>query len=296
MSYLPLFINTAGKECLIVGGGKVASRKLIPILKSKMSVTMVSPEIIDEIKENIVNVKNFKHIQRKFIETDINNQFLIIAATNDKKNNSLIAKIAKEKNILVNMVEDSLSGNTLIPSVVDRDPIKIAISSGAASPILTRLVKTKLETLIPYSFSKLAEIMMEYRSKVKNSFVNIADRRNFWEIFLDGPISEMVLSGHIDKARKALDKSLTEKKLLNKTGEVYLVGAGPGDPELLSFKALRLMQKADVVIYDRLVSDPIMKLIRQDAEKIYVGKQRADHTMPQENINHLIYYNLVFNI
>ena len=288
MSYLPLFINTAGKECLIVGGGKVASRKLIPILKSKMSVTMVSPEIIDEIKENIVNVKNFKHIQRKFIETDINNQFLIIAATNDTKNNSLIAKIAKEKNILVNMAEDSLSGNTLIPSVVDRDPIKIAISSGAASPILTRLVKTKLETLIPYSFSKLAKIMMEYRSKVKNSFVNIADRRNFWEIFLDGPISEMVLSGHIDKARKALDKSLTEKKLLNKTGEVYLVGAGPGDPELLSFKALRLMQKADVVIYDRLVSDPIMKLIRQDAEKIYVGKQRADHTMPQENINHLL--------
>ena len=113
MSYLPLFINTAGKECLIVGGGKVASRKLIPILKSKMSVTMVSPEIIDEIKENIVNVKNFKHIQRKFIETDINNQFLIIAATNDTKNNSLIAKIAKEKNILVNMAEDSLSGNTL---------------------------------------------------------------------------------------------------------------------------------------------------------------------------------------
>ena len=128
---------------------------------------------------------------------------------------------------------------------------------------------------------------MEYRSKVKNTFSKISDRRNFWEIFLDGPISEMVLSGHIVKAKKALDKSLKAKKILKKTGEVYLVGAGPGDPELLSFKALRLMQKADVVIYDRLVSEPIMNLIRHEAEKIYVGKQRSDHAMPQENINHL---------
>ena len=221
MSYLPLFIDTAGKACLIVGGGKIASRKLVPVLKSKMSVTIISPDIIDEIKENTINVKNFKYIQRKFVESDINNQFLVVAATNDKKNNSLIAKIAKEKNILVNIAEDSLSGDTLIPSVVDRNPIKIAISSGGASPILTRLVKTKLEAVIPYSFSKLAEIMMEYRDKVKNSFVKITDRRNFWEIFLDGPISEMVLSGHIDKARKALDESLKYKKVLEKTGEVY---------------------------------------------------------------------------
>ena len=179
MSYLPLFIDTAGKACLIVGGGKIASRKLVPVLKSEMSVTIISPDIIDEIKENTINVKNFKYIQRKFVESDINNQFLVVAATNDKKNNSLIAKIAKEKNILVNIAEDSLSGDTLIPSVVDRNPIKIAISSGGASPILTRLVKTKLETVIPYSFSKLAGIMMEYRDKVKNSFVKITDRRNF---------------------------------------------------------------------------------------------------------------------
>ena len=119
-------------------------------------------------------------------------------------------------------------------------------------------------------------------------FLKISDRRKFWEVFLDGPVSEMVLSGHIDKAKKALDESLKENKFLEKTGEVYLVGAGPGDPELLSFKALRLMQKADIVIYDRLVSRPIMNLIRQDAEKIYVGKQRADHAMPQENINQLL--------
>jgi len=176
----------------------------------------------------------------------------------------------------------------LIPSVVDRDPIQIAISSGGASPILTRLVKTKLETVIPYSYSKLAKIMMSYRQKVKKKFSKIIERRNFWESFLDGPMSEMVLSGQIDKAKKALDQSLNDKKIFNRVGEVYLVGAGPGDPELLSFKALRLMQKADVVIYDRLVSEPIMKLLRHDAEKIYVGKQRADHAMPQENINQLL--------
>ena len=130
--------------------------------------------------------------------------------------------------------------------------------------------------------------MMEFRNKVKDRFSNIKDRRNFWEKFLDGPLSEMVLSGHEDKAKKVLDKSLEEKEDLISVGEVYLVGAGPGDPELLSFKALRLMQKADVVIYDRLVSEPIMNLIRQDAKKIYVGKQRADHAMPQENINELL--------
>ena len=288
MSYLPLFIETTGKKCLIVGGGKVASRKLIPILKAKMKVTLISPEVIEEIELNFQKNKNLKIIKRKFEPEDIKGQFLIIAATNEKTTNQKIAKLSKDNNILVNMAEDSLSGNTLIPSVVDRDPIKIAVSSGAASPILTRLVKTKLETVIPYSFSKLADIMMEYRDVVKKNFLKISDRRRFWEVFLDGPISEMVLSGHIDKAKKALDESLKENKFLEKTGEVYLVGAGPGDPELLSFKALRLMQKADIVIYDRLVSRPIMNLIRQDAEKIYVGKQRADHAMPQENINQLL--------
>ena len=288
MSYLPLFIETTGKKCLIVGGGKVASRKLIPILKAKMKVTLISPKVIEEIELNFQKNKNLKIIKRKFEPEDIEGQFLIIAATNEKTTNQKIAKLSKDNNILVNMAEDSLSGNTLIPSVVDRDPIKIAVSSGAASPILTRLVKTKLETVIPYSFSKLADIMMEYRDVVKKNFLKISDRRKFWEVFLDGPVSEMVLSGHIDKAKKALDESLKENKFLEKTGEVYLVGAGPGDPELLSFKALRLMQKADIVIYDRLVSRPIMNLIRQDAEKIYVGKQRADHAMPQENINQLL--------
>ena len=288
MSYLPLFIETTGKKCLIVGGGKVASRKLIPILKAKMKVTLISPEVIEEIELNFHKNKNLKIIKRKFKPEDIEDQFLIIAATNEKTTNQKIAKLSKDNNILVNMAEDSLSGNTLIPSVVDRDPIKIAVSSGAASPILTRLVKTRLETVIPYSFSKLADIMMEYRDAVKKNFLKISDRRKFWEVFLDGPVSEMVLSGHIDKAKKALDESLKENKFLEKTGEVYLVGAGPGDPELLSFKALRLMQKADIVIYDRLVSRPIMNLIRQDTEKIYVGKQRADHAMPQENINQLL--------
>ena len=288
MNYLPLFVDTSGKKCLVVGGGNVASRKLIPILKSDMDVNLVAPEINEDICELAENYKNLILEKRKFEKKDIDNQFLIVATTNDTNINSLIAKLAKKKNILVNMAEDALTGDTLIPSVVDRNPIKIAISSGAASPILTRLVKTKLETVIPYSFSKLAEVMMDYRNKVKERFINIKDRRAFWEIFLDGPLSEMVLSGHLDKAKKALDKSLEEKVALRSQGEVYLVGAGPGDPELLSFKALRLMQRADVVIYDRLVSEPIMNLLRQDAEKIYVGKQRADHAMPQENINELL--------
>ena len=158
MNYLPLFVDTSGKKCLVVGGGNVASRKLIPILKSDMDVNLVAPEINEDICELAENYKNLILEKRKFEKKDIDNQFLVLATTNDTNINSLIAKLAKEKNILVNMAEDALTGDTLIPSVVDRNPIKIAISSGAASPILTRLVKTKLETVIPYSFSKLAEI------------------------------------------------------------------------------------------------------------------------------------------
>ena len=167
MNYLPLFVDTSGKKCLVVGGGNVASRKLIPILKSDMDVNLVAPEINEDICKLAENYKNLILEKRKFEKKDIDNQFLIVATTNDTNINSLIAKLAKEKNILVNMAEDALTGDTLIPSVVDRNPIKIAISSGAASPILTRLVKTKLETVIPYSFSKLAEVMMDYRNKVK---------------------------------------------------------------------------------------------------------------------------------
>ena len=150
MNYLPLFIDTSGKKCLIIGGGKVASRKLIPILKSKMNVKMISPEIIDDIEHIIKDNKNFIHEKRKFEENDIKDQFLIVAATNDKNTNALIAKIAKGKNILINMAEDSINGNVLIPSVVDRDPIKIAISYGAASLILTLLFKTTLDIVIPF--------------------------------------------------------------------------------------------------------------------------------------------------
>jgi len=149
MSYLPLYIDTSGKKCLIIGGGKVASRKLVPILKSKMHVTMISPEIHNEILEFVKDKDNFEYHSREFLDKDITDQFLIVAATNNKEVNALAVKIANKKNILINMAENSESGNTLIPSVVDRDPIKISISSGAASPILTRLVKTKLETVIP---------------------------------------------------------------------------------------------------------------------------------------------------
>tara|TARA_Y100000590_G_C15702463_1_gene1007321 strand:+ start:360 stop:1772 length:1413 start_codon:yes stop_codon:yes gene_type:complete len=288
MSYLPLFIKADQKKCLIIGGGDVVSRKLPSLIKANLRITIVSPSINDDIKLQIKKNRDIEHISREFKKSDISDQFILIVASSNNKVNIEATKIAKHKKILVNMAEDAKEGDTLLPSIVDRDPIKIAISSGSASPILTRLLKNKLETLIPFYFSDLANIMMEYRSKVKERFKKILDRRTFWENFLEGPISEMVLSGQEEKARDALDEALKNKNMQKKMGEVYLVGSGPGDPELLSFKALRLMQKADVVVYDRLVSDPIMNLIRKEAEKIYVGKQKADHSMPQESINELL--------
>ena len=287
MIFSPLFLDLSKKNCLILGGGIIATRKLLSLKDSGMIFTIISPEVTKEIESFAKDTKNITIIRDKYISQNLSKYYLIIIATNDKSTNKQALEDAKKSDILINTAEDSVNGNVLIPSVVKRDPIQIAISSGGASPILTRVIKNRLEYSIPFGFSALAKIMMQFRSKVKSKFKLVKERRIFWENFLDSPISEMVLSGHLDKANKMLEKDI-ENGAIENSGEVYLVGSGPGDPELLTFRALRLMQKADVVIYDRLVSDPIMNLLRKDSEKIYVGKERADHAMPQEEINDLL--------
>jgi len=175
-----------------------------------------------------------------------------------------------------------------MPSIVDRSPIVIAISSGGSSPVLTRKLKELNETMIPGRIDKLAELLGSYRGRVKAGIEDFSGRLRFWESVLDSEIPELVYSGQDDKAREALDARLAEPVCGRVTGEVYLVGAGPGDPDLLTLRALRLMHKADVVLYDRLVSPQILLKLRPDAEKIYVGKQSANHAVPQETINEML--------
>ncbi len=214
---------------------------------------------------------------------------LVIAATDQREVNEQISADARSRNLPVNVVDNSGLCSFIMPSIIDRTPVQIAVSTGGSSPVLARLIRTRLEGLIPAGYGKLGALVEGFRVKVKAAFPNVEQRRHFWESVLEGTVAELVFSGHDKAARDLLETAIAEASAEPElVGEVFLVGAGPGDPDLLTFRALRLMQKADVVVYDRLVSPAIMDMVRRDAEIVYVGKERDKHTMKQENINQLL--------
>ncbi|VAW55731.1 Precorrin-2 oxidase @ Sirohydrochlorin ferrochelatase activity of CysG / Uroporphyrinogen-III methyltransferase, partial [hydrothermal vent metagenome] len=199
------------------------------------------------------------------------------------------SSLAKARNIPVNVVDNPELCSFITPSIVDRSPVQIAISTGGASPVLARMIRTKLEGCIPAAYGRLGALVSDFREQVKTKFNNVDQRRAFWENILESTVADRVYSGHEDEAAVELQKAIDAADANPKhQGEVYLVGAGPGDPDLLTFRALRLMQSCDVMVYDRLVSPAIRELVRRDAELIYVGKARDKHTMQQENINELL--------
>jgi len=288
MSLFPLFVDIKDKPCLIVGGGKIAARKLKMLCHSGALVTLVAPQCCTATQE-LCEQYGITIEQRNFIDEDIHNQRLVIAATDSIETNQHISKIAQAKNIFVNVASDFTQGDTVLPSVIDRDPIQIAVTTGGASPVLARLLKSNLERATPTAYGQLATLVENYRAQAITSIPDEDTRRRFWEEVLQGPIAEMVFAGQIHAADSTLKQKLETQQVDSAgIGEVYLVGAGPGDPDLLTFRALRLMQQADAVVYDRLVSDEIMNLVRKDAEMIYAGKERANHAIPQESINHLL--------
>ena len=283
MDHLPVFINLRHKPCLVVGGGDIALRKVSLLLKAQAKIKCISPEfcsgLIELSRENSLDL-----IEKCFESTDIVNQSVIIAATNDDKTNALVSSLAHESRIPINVVDSPDLSSFIMPAIVDRSPIVIAISSAGKAPVLARIIRAKLETIIPSAYGNLAEIAGEYREKVKQRFVNLKDRRKFWESVFSGVIAEKVFAGRFEEAKSDIEKHLASSKEID-LGEVYLVGAGPGDPDLLTFKALRLMQQADVVLYDRLVSKGVMDLVRRDAELIYVGKKGGSESTRQIDIN-----------
>jgi uroporphyrin-III C-methyltransferase/precorrin-2 dehydrogenase/sirohydrochlorin ferrochelatase len=225
---------------------------------------------------------------REFDESDLSDAILVVAATDDLITNERVSVIASKLNIPVNVVDQPHLCSFIMPSIVDRSPIVVAISSGGTSPILTRKLKELNESMIPGRIDKLAELLGSFRGRVKSEIGDFSERVRFWESVLDSEIPELVYSGQDDEARFALDQWLTNPQSDRLGGEVYLVGSGPGDPDLLTLRALRLMHKADVVLYDRLVSPEILLRLRPDAQKIYVGKRSADHAVPQETINEML--------
>ena len=271
MDHLPIFINVRQNSCLVIGGGDIALRKINLLIKAQAKVDCLSPLFCEGIT-NLSQNGDVNLIQKSFESDDIKDYAIIIASTDDSSVNALISKSAKKARIPVNVVDSPELSSFIMPSIVDRSPVIIAVSSAGRAPVLARIIRAKLETVIPSAYGVLAEIAGEYRQKVKDRFSKIKDRRAFWEFIFSGVIAEKVFSGRINEAKDDIDKQLKRASEIE-LGEVYLVGAGPGDPDLLTFKALRLIQQADVVLYDRLVSKGVMELVRRDSELIYVGKK-----------------------
>jgi len=288
MSYLPIFFSVTGKPCLVVGGGEVAVRKVRQLLHVQAKVLVVAPMLCDELKA-IHEQGEIRYGQREFSQDDLAECVLVIAATDDAAVNAQVSQLAQQARIPVNVVDDPALCSFIVPAIVERGPVKIAISTGGASPVLARLLRARLETIIPSAYGRLADLMQKFRARAKEKFPDLRQRRRFWEQVLSGPIAEMLLAGQDKPALAALAQQLdSDASPVSAKGEVYLVGGGPGDPDLLTFRALRLMQQADVVLYDRLVSPLIVELTRKDAERIYVGKKSDQHTLAQEEINQLL--------
>jgi uroporphyrin-III C-methyltransferase/precorrin-2 dehydrogenase/sirohydrochlorin ferrochelatase len=286
MDFLPIFLNIRGEPCLVVGGGAVGARKCAQLLRAGARVTIQAPELGTAFEADLAAAR-ITHRAARFRDEDVAGYALVIAATDDDAVNRAVAAAARARRIPVNVVDRPALCSFIMPSIVERAPVIVAVSSGGASPVLARLLRARLESLIPAGYGRLAALAAAFREQVKARF-RPSERRRFWERVLQGPIAELVFSGRDDEARTALEKTLGDTRLAFSGGEVSLIGAGPGDPDLLTFRALRLMQQADVVVYDRLVSQPVLDLVRLEAERIYAGKERASHALPQEDINHLL--------
>ncbi len=286
MYLLPLFHNLNGRRCVMVGGGSVALRKIRPLIEVGAKVEIIAPEINTAIID-LAEKHSLCLYQRKFNNDDLEGAALVIAATDDKQLNKQVSEQAQKLNIPVNVVDQPELCSVVFPSIVDRSPVQIAISSGGTAPVLARMLRTRLESLIPSGYGFLAQLAGKFRQQVKEKITDANSRKAFWEDVFSGDISELVFSNKHNvaenKLQEKLDKQLSSST--NSLGEVYLVGGGPGDPDLLTFRALRLMQKADIVLYDRLVSKEVLSLVRRDAELVYVGKTAGDHPVTQDNIN-----------
>ncbi len=257
------------------------------LLKANADIKLIAPEICHEL-QTLVDTDRIRFIQGAYASPQLEGACMVVAATDDEAVNAAVSRDAKALNIPVNVVDAPELCTFTMGSIIDRSPIVIAVSSEGNAPVLARYIRAKIETLLPAGYGRIAGIAGEFREKVKAKFATTQQRRRFWEDVFQGPLVERVLAGQEQGARELLQDLIDHEDKSENKGEVFLVGGGPGDPDLLTFRALRLMQQCDVCVYDKLVSPEVMELVRRDAELIYVGKARDQHTMPQEEINELL--------
>ena len=287
MDHLPIFLSVKDRFCVVIGGGEIATRKVALLLRAGAHVQVVSPGLCPNL-DKLRHEGRIEHVARAYEDGDLDDAYLAFAATDDEQTNHRVAEAGRAMQIPVNVVDHPEDGSFIMPSIIDRSPVVAAVSTGGASPVLARLIRSRLESMIPAGYGRLGELAGRFRERVKQTFANPADRRRFWDRVLQGNVAERVFSGHMQEAEFLMEEELGAGMLQPGVGEVYLVGGGPGDPDLLTFRALRLMQQADVVVYDRLVAKAVLEMTRSDAERIYVGKERDNHAMRQEEINQLL--------
>jgi uroporphyrin-III C-methyltransferase/precorrin-2 dehydrogenase/sirohydrochlorin ferrochelatase len=290
MDHLPIFLNVKGKRTLIVGNGVIAARKADLVLRAGSDLTIVASELGDELSR-LAETYAFTHKVDELSAEDLNGCVVAFGCSDDNAANERLCELAAAAGIMVNVPDTPESCDFIMPAVVDRTPLLIAISSGGTSPLLVRMLKARFETTIPAAYGRLAKFAGSYRDRIKAMVPNLTRRRRFWEAMVSGPVAEHLFSSQLEEASVLMDRLLEEAaKEGDKppAGEVYLVGTGPGDPDLLTFRALRLMQQADVVLYDRLIGEGILNLVRRDAERIYVGKLPDNHPVPQEEIGDML--------
>ena len=286
MESFPIFINLKKKPVTVVGGGDIALRKVRLLIKADPNITVIARQICKDLKELLVE-NNHKMLLKSFHESDLKTPTLIIAATNNPKINKRISTYAQQKNILINVVDQPKLCTFTMGSIVERDALVVSISSGGKAPVLVRKIRERIETLLPQSYAELVRFSGSLRSIVQKKIQSGVKRRIFWEEFFESDyIQNFIL------LPKKLDLRMFNKLLLRikskKTGEVFLVGAGPGERDLLTIRALHLMQKCDICIYDNLVSKDILELVRRDADLVYAGKKQDQHTLSQDKINSLL--------
>lgn len=286
MDYLPIFCRLDNKPVLLVGGGEVAQRKARLLLDAGAQLTVVAPELDPELAELAAN-GSIEWLAGEFAPAHLTGKWLVVAATDRREVNALVYLSANQARIFSNVVDDPKRSSFIMPSIIDRSPLMVAISSGGKAPVLARLLREKLEALLPQHLGAVAAFAGSLRDRVKARFATMGERRRFWERLLGADrLGQALARGDSASAHQLADTLFADESQTG--GEVVLVGAGPGDPGLLTLHALRQMQQADVVVYDRLVSDEVMALVRRDAKRIFVGKQAGNHCVPQEGINQLL--------
>jgi uroporphyrin-III C-methyltransferase/precorrin-2 dehydrogenase/sirohydrochlorin ferrochelatase len=288
MEYFPLFMRLAGQPVRVVGAGEVAARKVELLRRANARITVVAPRAAASIVD-LLHAPNVSYVEREFAAGDLDSMRLVIAATGQRAVNAWVARLAEARGIPVNVVDDAALSRFIVPAIVDRSPVVVAVSSGGAGPVLTRRLRERIDALLPPGLGRIVSLAGSLRARVAARISRAPERRRFWERWFDAALRGDHDGRSDAQLRVEFEQILAASARAGASaGEVALVGAGPGDPDLLTLRALRRLQDADVVVYDRLVPVEILERARRDAERIYVGKAAGHHALPQHEINALL--------